>query len=229
MNEILIVDDERTLRNGLKIVLRGEGYDVRTAQDGEEAIKKIAAKRPDLVLLDVMMPKMNGFRCCEEIRKTDAFLPIVFLTAVDSEANEIRAKGLGGDDFVSKTASDALLLACVRRALARVQHVSAQRVTSTNHLVRLGSVVADFKTFSVMEGDKEISRLTKTEADILSFLSAHRGEIVLFDDLIAHLRGRGFACEDTMLYSHVSHLRTKLGKAGDLITTKRGVGYSLIK
>ena len=88
MAEILVVDDERVLRDGIKAVLSGEGFEVRTARDGEEALRKIAEKRPDLVLLDVMMPKMNGFRCCEKIRGTDRILPIIFLTAKDAEADQ---------------------------------------------------------------------------------------------------------------------------------------------
>jgi len=229
MAEILIVDDERTLREGLKAELLGEGYGVRTARDGEEALKKIAERSPDLVLLDVMMPKMNGFRCCEEIRRTDALLPVVFLTAKDAEGDQIRAMGLGADDFVSKSASDALLLACVRRALVRAQKVGEKAAEGGGHLVRLGTIIADVQSLFVTEDGKEVSRLTKTEADILRCLNARRGEVVVFDDLITDLRGNGFVCEDTMLYSHVSHLRTKLGKAGELVTTTRGIGYCLLK
>jgi len=229
MSEILIVDDERVLRDGLKAELLGEGYEVRTARDGEDALAKVSEKRPDLVLLDIMMPKMNGFRCCEEIRKTDMLLPVIFLTAKDAEGDQIRAMGLGADDFVSKSASDTLLLACVRRALARSQQVDEKVTAGSDRHVRLGSVVADIHSLGVVEDGKEIARLTKTEADILRRLNARRGEVVVFDDLITDLRGNGFACEDTMLYSHVSHLRAKLGKAGELVTTTRGVGYCLLK
>lgn len=126
MAEILIVDDERVVREGLRQTLLGEGYAVRTARDGEDALRKIGEARPDAVLLDVMMPKMNGFRCCEEIRKADALLPVVFLTAKDSEADQIRGLGLGGDSYVSKASSEALLLTCVRRVLERVQRERAK-------------------------------------------------------------------------------------------------------
>ncbi|MBR4938873.1 MAG: response regulator, partial [Kiritimatiellae bacterium] len=88
--EILLVDDERTVREGLKRMLECEGFAVRTARDGADALVKFAQKRPDAILLDVMMPKLNGFAVCAEIRKTDALLPVVFLTAKDSEADEIR-------------------------------------------------------------------------------------------------------------------------------------------
>lgn len=227
MAEILVVDDERVLRDGIKAVLSGEGFEVRTARDGDEALRKIAEKRPDLVLLDVMMPKMNGFRCCERIRATDRILPVIFLTAKDAEADQVRGIGLGADDFVSKSASDAVLLARINRALERASAFgeTAKRVSGTT--IALGGVSVDMKTFVVMEKGREIARLTKTEADILKLLGAHRGELLVQDDIITDLRGNGFACEDTMLYVHICNLRRKLGSAGDMVVNKRGVGYGL--
>ena len=94
MPEILIVDDERAIREGLKMTLSGEGFAVRTARDGDDALKKIGEHKPDLVLLDVMMPRMNGFAACESIRKADKLLPVIFLTAKDSEADQVRASDL---------------------------------------------------------------------------------------------------------------------------------------
>ena len=227
MAEILVVDDERVLRDGIKAVLSGEGFEVRTARDGDEALRKIAERRPDLVLLDVMMPKMNGFRCCERIRGTDRILPVIFLTAKDAEADQVRGIGLGADDFVSKGASDAVLLARINRALERASAFgeTAKRVSGTT--IVLGGVSVDMRTFAVMEKGREISRLTKTEADILKLLDSHRGELVVQDDIITDLRGNGFACEDTMLYMHISNLRKKLGSAASMIVTRRGVGYGI--
>lgn len=227
MAEILVVDDERVLRDGIKAVLSGEGFGVRTARDGDEALRKIAEKRPDLVLLDVMMPKMNGFRCCEKIRATDRVLPVIFLTAKDAEADQVRGIGLGADDFVSKSASDVVLLARINRALERASAFgeTAKRVSGTT--IALGGVSVDMKTFVVMEKGREIARLTKTEADILKLLDAHRGELLVQDDIITDLRGNGFACEDTMLYVHIFNLRKKLGSASSKIINKRGVGYGL--
>ena len=226
MAEILIVDDERTLREGMKATLSGEGFSVRTAKDGEEGLKKIAEKRPDLVLLDVMMPKMNGFKCCEKIRETDKLLPIIFLTAKDAEADQVRGIGLGADDYVSKTASDAVLLARISRALERSGAILA-RTKAAGDAIALGAVKVDSKTFAVSDGEKEISRLTKTEADILRILDSQRGELIVPDDIITELRGNGFACEDTMLYMHISNLRKKLGAAADFIVTRHGFGYGL--
>ena len=225
--EILIVEDERALRAGMKGLLSGEGYAVRTARDGEEALAKIAEKRPDLVLLDVMMPKMNGFRCCEEIRKADALMPVVFLTAKDSEADQVRGLGLGADDYVSKDAGEAVLLARIGRALARAEKMDERVIRGIGAEIRLGKVTVDLRTFSVAEGGRELARLTKSEADVLKLLYSRRGEVLASDDLITELRGSGFACEDGMLSSHVYNLRKKLGAASDLIGNRRGVGYVL--
>ena len=227
MAEILVVDDERVLRDGIKAVLSGEGFEVRTARDGDEALKKIAEKRPDLVLLDIMMPKMNGFRCCERIRGTDRILPVIFLTAKDAEADQVRGIGLGADDFVSKSASDAVLLARINRALERTNAIGESVRSASGAVIALGAVSVDMKTFAVTEKGKEIARLTKTEADILKLLDSKRGELVVQDDIITDLRGNGFACEDTMLYVHICHLRRKLGPASSMIINKRGVGYWL--
>ena len=227
MAEILVVDDERVLRDGIKAILSGEGFEVRTARDGDEALKKIAEKRPDLVLLDVMMPKMNGFRCCERIRETDRILPVIFLTAKDSEADQVRGIGLGADDFVSKSASDAVLLARINRALERTNAIGESVRSASGAMIAIGAVRVDMKTFAVTEKGEEIARLTKTEADILKLLDSCRGELVVQDDIITDLRGKGFACEDTMLYMHICNLRKKLGSASSMIVNKRGVGYWL--
>ena len=227
MAEILIVDDEKALRDSLKIILLGEGFEVRMARDGDEALEKIAEKRPDLVLLDVMMTRMNGYKCCEKIRETDKLLPVIFLTAKDGETDQVRGISLGADDFVSKSASDSVLLARVNRALARSSAIGESVKSASAATIVLGTVSVDMKTLAVTEKGKEIARLTKTEADILKLLDAQRGELVIQDDIITDLRGNGFACEDTMLYVHICNLRRKLGSASSKIVNKRGVGYGL--
>ena len=229
MAEILVVDDERALRDGIKAILSGEGFEVRTARDGDEALKKIAEKRPDLVLLDVMMPKMNGFKCCERIRETDRLLPVVFLAAKDAEADQVRGIGLGADDFVSKSASDAVLLARINRALERASAFGKAARRASGTTIVLGGVSVDMKTFAVLENGREIARLTRTEADILKLFNSQRGALVVPDDIITELRGNGFACEDTMLYMHISNLRKKLGSASGFIVTRRGIGYGLVE
>ena len=227
MAEILIVDDERAIREGLKMTLSSEGFAVRTARDGEDALGKIREHKPDLVLLDVMMPRMNGFVACESIRKEDKLLPVIFLTAKDSEADQVRGIGLGADDYISKDCGDAMMLARIKRAIARSSAIGESVRSASGTMIVLGAVSVDMKAFAVLEKGEEIARLTKTEADILKLLDSHRGELVVQDDIITDLRGNGFACEDAMLYMHISNLRKKLGSASSMIVNKRGVGYGL--
>lgn len=227
MKEVLLVDDELAVRKGVRDFLVAEGFSVRAARDGEDALKKFSDARPDIVLLDVMMPKLNGFRTCEEIRRMDASVPVIFLTAKDSDLDQIRGLGLGGDDYVSKDVSEAVLLARVNRALERSEKFGVRTLARTGDLIRVGSVAVDLRILSVSENGKKIAVLTKTEADILKCLNFNRGRLVSADDLIVSLRGSGFACEDGMLYSHISRLRDKLGAASAMLVTKRGVGYIL--
>ena len=225
--DIIVADDERVIRQAIAKLLEASDYSVRAAKNGEEALRLYRERRPDLMLLDVMMPKMNGFKCCERIRETDRILPVIFLTAKDAEADQVRGIGLGADDFVSKSASDAVLLARINRALERTNAIGESVRSVSGTTIALGTVSVDLKTFVVAEKGEEIARLTKTEADMLRFLAVHRGELVIADDIITELRGNGFACEDAMLYMHMCNLRKKLGSAGPMIVNKRGVGYIL--
>lgn len=229
MAEILVVDDERTIREGLKTVLSGEGFEVRTARDGDDALAKIAERKPDLVLLDVMMPRLNGFRVCEAIRREDNLLPVIFLTAKDSEADQVRGIGLGADDYISKDCGDAVMLACIRRALSRLKSIGEVQAKKDGTVIGIGKVTVDLKSFAVRLAQKEIACLTKTEADLLGVLVSGRGTYFTADQLIGRLRGQGFACCDSMLYTHISNLRRKLGPAGDMLTSSRRAGYCLLK
>ena len=229
MAEILIVDDERVLRDGLKALLAGEGFAVRTARDGEDALKKLSEKSSDLVLLDVMMPKMNGFKACEEIRKMRPTLPVIFLTAKDSEADQVRGIGLGADDYISKDAGEPVLLARINRALERAATFGESMAKREAQPIRLGKVSVDPNSLIVSGPDGEVTRLSKTEVDILKLLDSDRGKFFSADRIIAALRGQGFACEDSLVYVNVSRLRRKLGPAGDLISSNRSAGYCLVK
>ena len=225
--EILLADDERLFRSGMKLLLESEGFAVRTARDGDEAVRRFAERRPDLVILDVMMPKMNGFCACEEIRRADRRVPVVFLTAKDAEVDQVRALGLGADDYVSKSAPEALLMARIRRAVERSRELAAVWSADSDGFMRLGQTSVDTKSLEVSVAGKPAGRLTKTEADILHILANERGRCFSTGELISALRGDGFACEDTMLYVHVSNLRRKLGPAASLICSSRNAGYSL--
>lgn len=198
--EILVVDDELSIRRGLAAMLENAGYSVRTARDGIAAFGAIRSKRPDLILLDVMMPLMDGFKVCEEIRKRDRDLPIVFLTAKDADEDQVRGLEIGADDFVSKSSDSSVLLVRIRKALERAERL-------------LGNAAPD--------------NLTKTEADIFRLLASERGRYFTAMEIFAAIRGEGYAGDEGNMRSHVSRLRGKLPQ-GVTIDAMRGRGYALV-
>jgi DNA-binding response OmpR family regulator len=225
MAEILLVDDERSLREGLKAVLVGEGFGVRTARDGIDALDKFTAKRPDAVLLDVMMPKMNGFKTCEEIRRLDALVPIVFLTAKDSEVDEIRGMGLGGDDYISKSVGEEVLLARLRRTLERAGQFAEAK--GAPRRLTLATVKVDLERRIVYDGN-DTRVLTSSEADLLRCLASAPGEPFSTDKILSFLRGEGYIGDPATVRMHVMNLRRKLGRAGSMIANLQNSGYYLV-
>lgn len=224
MADILIVDDERTIRLGLRTLLREEGYTARIVPNGDQALTAFDDKRPDLILLDVMMPGRNGFSVCEEIRKKDLLVPIVFLTAKDAETDQLRAFGLGADDYISKTAGTPELLARIRRALERAAAFRA--AVSEVRTSTLGELSIDYDALTVRGGGID-ERLTKTEADFLWLLNTERGRLYTYGEILDVLRG-GEITTVALLQTHMSRLKRKLGRAGERIFNERGLGYKLL-
>ena len=222
--DILLVDDERVVRRAFRELFESEGLSVREAKNGEEGLAAFLEERPGLVLLDVMMPKMNGLQACEAIRARDASVPILFLSGVPSETTQLRAYGVGADDYIEKDRNPDLVVAKVRAALRR--NVLPAPMPSPTR-IRLGATEVDVTSLDVSRAGETCGRLTKTEGDILRILASERGRTFSTDDLIARLRGEGFACEDAMLYVHISNLRRKLGPAALLLVSARGIGYTL--
>ena len=198
MPEILVADDERVLRDSMRSLFTAEGFKVRLARDGREAVAKFLEKRPDIVLLDVMMPKENGFSACRQMRLHDKLVPILFLTAKDSDIDHLRGFGVGADDYISKSAADEVLVSRVKRALER--YADMVSITTSGRIVRIGDVTVSLASLEVAFNGEIISRLTRTEGGILDVLNSRRNSIVASDTLIERLRGVGFSCEDGMLY-----------------------------
>ncbi len=221
--EILVAEDEPSARRGFRALFEGEGYTVRTARDGEDAIAKFTERRPDAVLLDVMMPKMNGIAACVEIRKSDPLVPILFFTAMPSDVGAVRALGLGADDYIDKAKSPEELLARVAAALRRA---SAARPRAD--VVALGGVTVDLATMTA-SGDGVSAELTKSEALFLRLLASERGRCFSFDEIFAALRGEGYVGDDNAVRCTAKRLKAKLGRAGELIANARGVGYRLVR
>ena len=200
MAEILIVDDERMIRTGLAQLLSDAGFTVREARDGKSALAAVAGRRPDLVLLDIMMPGMDGFEVCEKLLASDRDLPVVFLTAKDSESDQVRGLEVGADDFLSKTVGEEVLLARVRKALARTARLVASAAPKV---------------------------CSKTEADIYRLLSSARGKWFTYREIFDSIRGEGYYGDEGAIRTQMSRLREKL-PIGEKIESKRGFGYALI-
>ena len=200
MFEVLIVDDERAIRTALSRRLTEAGYSVRTAASGASGVAAFAKRRPDIVLLDVMMPRKNGYETCRDMRSLDRETPIVFLSALDSERDQISGLESGADDFVSKTASDELLLARIRKALERADRFS--------------------------KADAPAS-MTKTEADIYRLLDSDRGHFFSYREIVEATCGEGYSADRSAIRVHVSNMRGKLPD-GERLAVKRGVGYALV-
>ena len=221
--EILIAEDELSACRGFRALFEGEGYAVRTARNGEEALAKFKDQRPDVVLLDVMMPKMNGIVACAEIRKLDPLVPILFFTAMPSDVGAVRALGLGADDYIDKAKSPEELLARVAAVLRR-----ASAVHPRADVLSLGGVTVDFSTMTA-SGDGVSEELTKSESLFLRLLASERGRCFSFDEIFAALRGEGYVGDDNAVRCIAKRLKAKLGRAGELIANARGVGYKLVK
>ena len=222
--EILITDDEAAARRGFRALFEGEGYAVRTARDGEEALAKFRESRPDAILLDVMMPKMNGIIACAEIRRSDPLVPILFFTAMPSDVGAVRALGLGADDYIDKAKSPEELLARVAAVLRRASVIASDK----RDKLSLGGVTVDFATMTA-SGDGVSEELTKSESFFLRLLASERGRCFSFDEIFAALRGEGYVGDDNAVRCIAKRLKAKLGRAGELIANARGVGYKLVK
>lgn len=224
--EILLVEDERVIRAHYVSILEGEGFSVRAAKDGAQALEEFARRRPDLAVLDLDLPKVAGFRVCEEFRRAAPSMPIVILTANASDANEVRALGLGADDFCAKTESAEVVLARVRRAAERTAALAP--AGGMPKIVKLGQVEVDTATMVVSHGGGA-ERLTRGEMDVFTLLWEANGRMCRPEELLDAMRERGSPCDIAVLYVFISGLRRKLGPAGGLIDNRRRVGYRLIR
>ena len=223
--DILLVDDERTVRDGFRSLLESDGYEVRVARGGTDALRKFAERRPGLVILDVMMPDLNGIAVCKEIRKTDAVTPVLFFTAAPSECGLVRAFGSGGDDYISKTCSAEELLARVGAAIRRRGAIAA--ASKDTRSVRIGEAVVDLDGMTICVGG-EREPLTKTEAQVLKVLVERRGEFVSNNELFDAVYGADYIGDPTRMRNFVGRIRAKLGAASAMICHSRSAGYKLL-
>jgi len=225
---VLVVDDEVNLLHSVAYSLRKEGHEVLTAADGEEALSKARAEKPDLLVLDIMLPKMDGFEVCRRLR-AESTLPILMLTAKDSEIDRVVGLELGADDYLTKPFSMRELLARVKAMLRRASMVQAAPPAA--EVLTAGELVVDAGRRRVLCGGREIA-LKPKEFDLLAFLIARPGRVFTRDALLEQVWGYDYPGITRTVDAHVRSLREKLGDDAESprwIETVRGVGYRFIE
>ncbi|MDP2916198.1 MAG: response regulator transcription factor [Candidatus Aminicenantes bacterium] len=203
--KILIIEDEEDLVKGLKLNLAGEGYDVAWAYDGQEGIRKALEERPDLIILDIMLPKMDGLEVCREIRQKNMNIPIIMLTAKGEEVDKVVGLEVGADDYITKPFSIRELLARVKAHLRREK----REVKKIPEAYSFGDVEVDFSHFKVRRKGKEVD-LTSLEVEILKYFVAHRGEVVTREALLDKIWGYERFPTTRTIDNHILKLRKKI-------------------
>lgn len=222
---ILIVDDEPDVVDLIEINLKALGFQISTASDGASALDKVQSKRPDLIILDLMIPSISGLEVCKTLKKNSetASIPIIMLTAKSEEVDRIVGLELGADDYVTKPFSPRELALRVQSVLRR----GTEKVTLDETLT-IGAITVDSSKHEVLLQGKPID-LTATEFNLLALLMQRRGRVQNRDRLLNDVWGYEAAIDTRTVDTHVRRLRSKLGKHADVIETIRGVGYKFIE
>lgn len=227
MAKILIIEDEPAMQLGLKDNLELDGYDVSLAGDGESGLNKIRAESFDLILLDVMLPKLSGFDVCKTARAEGIRTPIVLLTARGEEIDKVLGLELGADDYITKPFGVRELLARVKAILRRTQ--AAQQATQEPS-VTIGRLTVNFSNFNALQDGKEI-RLSHKEVEILAYLYKHRNQVVSRYDLLEHVWGYEEQITTRTVDNFIARLRQKIEsnvEAPKIILTVHGSGYRMV-
>ncbi len=222
MPTILLAEDDPAVRSALTDALESDGHTVIPAADGAEALALCAASRPDLVLLDIMMPKRSGYEVCTELRRADPLLPILFLTAKATEADAVLGLGLGADDYITKPFGLSELLARVRAALRRAAPPPAASPAAP---FPFGPCTVDPARYLLLRPGAPAAPLTDRELRLLRLFADHPGEVLTRDRLLDDLWGVHYAGTTRTLDQHIAQLRRKLGPASAHLQTVHRLGY----
>jgi DNA-binding response OmpR family regulator len=227
MNRILVVEDDRAILRGLVDNLEYESYQVSSATDGIEGYRMIREQKPDLIILDLMLPRMSGYELCRKVRAEGDATPILMLTARGEEMDRVLGLDLGADDYVTKPFSVPELMARVRALLRRAQ---APRSGTLPDELRFDDVVIDFRSFEARKGDEEL-KLSRKEFGVLRLLASRVGEVVTRDELLNEVWGYDQYPTTRTVDNHIASLRAKLeDNPADPrhLLTMHGVGYKLV-
>ncbi len=225
---ILVIEDEKPIVDILKFNLEKEGYKVVSAMDGEEGLKLALSKEPDLILLDVMLPLMDGFSVCRKVREKSN-VPILMLTAREEEVDKVLGLELGADDYITKPFSVRELMARVKANLRRIFPEGGE--DESGEIIRVGDITIDCDRYEVIKNN-EIIDLTLREFELVKFLAKQQGKIFSRENLLEKVWGYEYYGDVRTVDVTVRRLREKIeddpGNPGYIIT-KRGVGYYLKK
>ncbi|EGQ2822191.1 response regulator transcription factor [Staphylococcus pseudintermedius] len=226
---VLVVDDEQSIVTLLKYNLEQSGYVVEVAQDGEEALQKEKETKPDLIVLDVMLPKKDGIEVCKTIRSDKNQVPILMLTAKDDEFDRVLGLELGADDYMTKPFSPREVVARVKAILRRSSLVDHVRHEEEDEDIVIGSIRIRPDFFEVYRND-ELLELTPKEFELLLYLVERQGRVITREHMLNSVWNYEFAGDSRIVDVHISHLRDKLEenpKQPQFIKTVRGLGYKL--
>lgn len=227
MSRILVVEDDRAILRGLQDNLEIEAYEVVTATDGEEGYRAVHDSKPDLVILDLMLPKMSGYELCRKVREEKNPVPILMLTARGEEGDRVLGLDLGADDYVAKPFSVPELLARIRALLRRGRPVAAGPLPDA---LRFGDVEIDFRRFDALKAGRPVE-LSRKEFGLLRHLASRPGEVVTREELLDEVWGYSNYPTTRTVDNHVAQLRSKLEDdvaSPRHLVTVHGVGYKLI-
>jgi DNA-binding response OmpR family regulator len=223
MNRVLVVEDEPVIAMGLEDSLRAEGYEVEIARDGPEGESLALAGSFDAILLDVMLPRRDGFTVCRNLRASGLKTPVIMLTARGQESDKIRGLDTGADDYVTKPFSRGELMARLRAALRRGAEPAERACDS----FEFGCISVDFTRHEARRRGEPLE-LTPIEFKLLKAFVAHRGRVLPHDEIIERVWGRDAFLSDRVLYTHVNNLRSKIEEVPSsprFLHGVRGVGY----
>jgi two-component system, OmpR family, alkaline phosphatase synthesis response regulator PhoP len=225
--KVLVVDDEQSIVTLLTYNLEQAGFTVVTANDGEEAIEKVASEQPAFIILDLMLPKLDGVEVCKQLRQQKVMTPILMLTAKDDEFDKVLGLELGADDYMTKPFSPREVVARVKAILRRTQFSNGEMETKVQIVIGDLKILPDSYE-AYFRGER--LELTPKEFELLVYLAKHKGRVLTRDQLLSSVWNYDFAGDTRIVDVHISHLREKIEqdtKKPIYIKTIRGLGYKL--
>ena len=217
---ILVVDDEKDIRNIITYNLEKEGMRFIEASNGDEALL-LLKKNPSLIILDVMMPGKDGYEICKHIRSTGSNVPVIFLTAMDREFDEVKGLESGGDDYIRKPFSPALLIARIKSILRRIESINMK-----GNLIEFDGLSINTETYIAQVDGNELT-LPRKEFELLAFFMNSPNTIFKRETLLSSIWEDDVYVVDRTIDVHINRIRSKLGKYKNWIETVKGVGYRL--